>query len=53
MIRVPCKRRTLVPRAELAEVGRELAKSIAEHCLPPGTPDLSEFRTSRSEGQWL
>ncbi len=53
MIRVPIKRRTTVVREALAEVGRLLAKSTAKHCLPPGTPDLSEFRTARAEGQWL
>ena len=52
MIRVRVKR-TPVPREELARVGRLLAKSIVVHCLPPGTPDLSEFRTARAEGQWL
>lgn len=53
MIRVPIRKRSRIPRDELADLGRLLAKSIAKHCLPPGTPDLSEFRTGRSEGQWL
>lgn len=53
MMRVPLERRGPVPREELAEAGRLLARSVAKHCLPPGAADLDAFRTGRAEGQWL
>ena len=53
MIRIPNRRGRPLPTPELVEVGRLLAQRISKHCLQPGTPDLSDFQTGHSEGQWL
>jgi hypothetical protein len=52
MLRVPGREKD-VAREELVRVGRMLARSVAAHCLPPGTPDPADFLTARSELPWL
>jgi hypothetical protein len=53
MIRVPGKLEKVGSPETLVEIGRLLARGLAKHCLPPLTPDVSEFETRSSEGEWL
>jgi hypothetical protein len=57
MIRVPGKLEKIASsrasQDELVALGRLVARGLTKHCLPPLTPDVSEFETGSSEGQWL
>ena len=52
MIRLPGKLAKLAAPEELAEIGRLLTLCVEKHCLPPGSPDRSQFETAASEG-WI
>jgi hypothetical protein len=53
MLRVPGKLTEGTRVDALVEAAKLLAGSVTKHCLPPGTPDLAEFQTTASEGQWI